>query len=203
MVWQPAMFGVLAVLLGCGLGVGQVKAQPLLPRSNAAASVTEETESEQPCKFTSYILYEADGKQGYLIVKAKIAYGHHIYSLTQPDASATKIEVAKNKDFEIAGVFRPSKAPHVDGDPQSPQRHEIHTEEVEFYLPIKLAVGVVPEDVVVNIRVNSQVCNDSNCVPISNKVLTAKYGDLLPPQDKRYQGQLTAPASESSPNRVK
>jgi Disulphide bond corrector protein DsbC len=200
---QPAVLGFYAVLLSCGLIVGQVTAQPLLPRSNTAASVNEDPESEEPCSFTSYILYEAGGKNGYLVVKAKIADGHHIYSLTQPDASATKIEVAKNKDFEIAGVFRPTKAPQVDGDPQSPKRHEIHFKEVEFYLPIKLAADVVPEDVVINVRVNGQVCSDSNCVPISNKVLTARYGALVSSQDKRYQGQNTSPSSDASPIRVK
>ncbi len=191
MVKQQTALWILGVLLSCGLEVDAATAQQLLPRPNTAASVPQEIESDEPCALTAYVLYEADGKNGYLVVKAKIAEGHHLYSLTQPGGSATKIEVAKNESFEIAGVFRPTKAPQVDGDPQSPGRHEIHAEEVEFYLPIKLTKGMIPNEVVINVRVNGQVCSDSTCVPISNKVLTAKYGDVMSLQDKRYQGQNT------------
>jgi hypothetical protein len=150
----------------------------------------------EPIVWTTRIVAQPDRQSGFLVVAAQLQPGFALYSLTHPGEAATKIEVARQPGFAIAGAFRPDRAPVVAEYGRGDAREEKHVETVEFYLPIKLAAGQIPEDLEIRVRVNGQACSDSSCVPVINKVMTAKFDEYLLRDDLRY-------ASESSGSTIR
>jgi hypothetical protein len=148
--------------------------QELLPRSNRDGFALGAEQARESLTWTARIESEADRQTAYLIVAAKIPAGGYLYSLTQPGPSATKIEIATNDQFKVAGAFRPNKAPVIEGDLESLGRTETHADEIEFHLPIQIVAGTDPEDLLIDVRINAQYCQENQCQPVSNRVLSAK-----------------------------
>ncbi|MBX3417355.1 MAG: hypothetical protein KF851_07110 [Pirellulaceae bacterium] len=148
--------------------------QELSPRSSRLGFATASQQDRENLTWTARIESETDRQTAYLIVAAKVPAGGYLYSLTQPGVSATKIEVATNERFRITGAFRPNKAPRIEGDPESEERAETHIEDIEFHLPIQIAAGIEPEDLAIDVRINAQFCQDDQCMPVNNRILTAK-----------------------------
>ena len=146
----------------------------------------------EPIAWTTRIVAQPDRQSGFLVVAAQLQPGFALYSLTHPGEAATKIEVARQPGFAIAGAFRPDRAPVVADYVGGTAREEKHVDTVEFYLPIKLAAGQIPEDLEIKVRVNGQACSDSSCVPVINKVMTAKFDEYLLRDDLRYASEANA-----------
>lgn len=172
--------------------------QPLIPKPSVSGdkpvvatmrdqflASTDLNADKDPFQFSAAIRCEQAGQPVYLVVTAKLAPGCHLYSLTQPDESATKLEVAVSELYRITGPFRPRQAPHVTGAGTATDPiQETYAELVEFVLPIELALGADLKKMNIDVRINGQVCqDDTSCQPIRNKIVTAKFSgfdsDLL------------------------
>ncbi len=170
---KPVSFLLIAFLL-TSLGFGTACGQSLLPKKSSLGAGSAQQPEKPPVQLSTRIECEADRRTAYLIVAAKIPPGGYLYSLTQPGPSATKLEIAMNDGFQVAGAFRPQQAPHVEGDPGADDRIETHHGDIEFHLPILITHGTNPEDLVIDVRINGQFCQDNQCHLIQDRVLSAK-----------------------------
>jgi hypothetical protein len=148
-----------------------------------AAQQPEVAESRQPVesaiRFVGRFLLERNTRSGYLILKAEIAEGNHIYSLTQKGSPPpTKIAVAESADFRIVGNFHADKRPSVvENDPIFNNRVEKHTRTVQFFVPLELADGVDPAAVLPELAFTGQVCSEKGvCIPFRNRRIAATFG---------------------------
>src|SRR5688572_17443874 len=123
-------------------------------------------------------------RRGTLSVRAEMAEGWHVYSLTQPSggALATKIKVPEVVDFRLLGPFQPDRQPHVrkpgDNNP-FPVNVEEHDEQVTWSAPIELTEGVKPEGLEIAVEVFYQVCKHE-CLT-KEKKLTARFAGYEQP----------------------
>ncbi len=152
--------------------------KPIVATPRDQFLVSTELEADKtPFHITAAIRCPQAGQQVHLVVTAKLVSGCHLYSLTQPDGSATKLEVAVSELYKITGPFRPRHAPHVTGagTPTDPIQ-ETYADLVEFILPIELAPGADLKQLSIDVRINGQVCqDDTSCQAIRNKIVTAKF----------------------------
>lgn len=125
------------------------------------------------------IVPAADG-QGYALkVKAEIAPGYHIYSLTQPAGGpiASRITLDKSDEFKLDGEFKPSVEPQVYPEAAFDNLMvESHEGELAWSAPIQLASGVDPAKLVIKGSLGYQACDASSCLPPSSVKFAATLG---------------------------
>lgn len=118
-------------------------------------------------KLSASILPATDSQPIRLAITATIDEGWHVYSVTQAKGGPrpTKLQLAESKDYQLAGDFTPSKAPvvHVYEDIWPDLNVEEHSGTVTWTAPLKLASGVNPSSLTVNLVAKGQVCNDELC----------------------------------------
>jgi hypothetical protein len=100
-----------------------------------------------------------------------------LYSLTQGDAIATKLEVAVNEAYRIVGPFRARQAPELAGAGTTADPiQEKHFGTVEFELPIEILPTVDWKQLSIDVRINGQVCQgEEACHMVRDKIVTAKF----------------------------
>ena len=115
-----------------------------------------------------------------LLIRAEIASGWHVYSLTQPPGgpSKTKIDVVPSSQYRLASEFRSWPAPTKTVDKQVwvGLTIEEHEGQVVWYAPIKLAEGVDPASLTIDGKVQMLACKQS-CVPVT-KSFSAREGAI-------------------------
>lgn len=136
-------------------------------------------------------------KQGKLSVKAEIAPGWHIYSLSQPDdgpqKSELKIEDTRRKDSKSAasftiGEFEPDSQPKRRKVPEFRVLVEEHEGEVTWTAPLSLTTNANPEQLPIKLLYSGQVCEDlGQCIPIFNRQVEVKFGGFIEPPRGEYR----------------
>lgn len=133
-------------------------------------------EGEKVTFEATYELHQHD-RSGRLQVKAKLAETWHMYSTSQPDGGPlpTSISVAST-EVEVTGPFTPNVRPDIsevevwEGIPI-----EEHHGTVIWTAPIRRVKEFEPDAVVLDVKVDGQVCTTAGaCVPI-NERFEAKF----------------------------
>jgi hypothetical protein len=161
----------MMLVVGISIFATDVFGQGLLPSPS-----TKQIESP-PYEFQARFFVDAVSKDGYIVVDAILGNGQYLYSLSQPEGLATKVEFSLGSDFEINGPLRPSTPPKItENDPVFGNRTEKYFEQIAFVLPIRQISETNPEKCRIDVRINGQVCSETGtCQLIRNKVISAKF----------------------------
>lgn len=120
---------------------------------------------------------DADGKQGRLHVRAKIAPSWHIYSTTQKPGGpvTTQIKVEPTTGVTVGSFSaddKPHTAPEAAFDNMLVETHEGH---VTWTAPLTFSAGTEPAKLEFKGAVFAQACSNS-CLPPQDYKFTAKKG---------------------------
>jgi suppressor for copper-sensitivity B len=123
---------------------------------------------------------EKGGRDGMLSVRAELAPNWHVYSITQPDdgpmRTQIKVPSAGAGQFEITGAFEPDQEPIIHPPKVFTVPSEEHSGKVTWTAPIRLAEGVDPSQLTIQVAFNGQVCEEEGvCIPINKPSLSAKF----------------------------
>ncbi len=136
-------------------------------------------------KLTGGFRLAAGGRDGELLVRAEIAPGWHVYSLSQPPGGPQKSELKLelSEAFSLAGPFRPDQAPHVKQyEVWAGVRVEEHTGKLTWSAPFRLNDGVSPEQLRIAVKFSGQVCKDDGvCIPLKKDLSLSFEGRYEPP----------------------
>ena len=131
-------------------------------------------ENQKPYKLSTRIHLEEGGTKGYLVVKVELSPSYFVYALKQSgEAPPTKLSVGETKQFKLSGDFAPDISPEVFDD-EYLGRVEKHAKEVQFFAPIEVASGVDVSKLQYDLSFRGQVCGESSCLPVKEK-LTGKF----------------------------
>jgi len=148
--------------------------------------------------FSGRFMIEKGSQRGILSVRAVLAPGFHIYSLTQPEEGPmrTTIDVVTDPpgQLEITRQFEPDKDPVLNPG-LYPKPTEEHSGQVMWTAHVKLKDGVVAEDIKIKAIINGQICNEA-CEPIENKRVNVLFGGHY--QQKKPTGEHRHPSSQST-----
>ena len=130
---------------------------------------------ESPLELESFIVPGTNMKPALLVVRAKMATGWHVYSLTQKPGGPPKTEIALRQSQVFSFIegegFRAEEKPEVriieDAWPDLPV--EEHYGRVTWVMPIKIADGVDPRTIEIQGELTKgQVCHDEDgCKPFA------------------------------------
>ena len=141
--------------------------------------------TSDPLTVESFIVPAKDERPAMLVIRAKMAAGWHVYSLTQKEGGPPKTEITLDKSnaFKLTGGFHPQEPPKVSEKPEAwPDLPiEEHYDEVTWVAPIQFSKGVDPETLTIKGELSDgQVCNDEQgCVQFGFALepkFTAKLG---------------------------
>jgi len=145
-----------------------------------------------------FLMLEKKPRSGVLSVRAVLAPGFHIYSVTQPDVGPmrTTIDVVTDppNQIKITRAFEPDKDPVLNAG-LYPEPTQEHHGQVIWSAHIELAEGVAPETLNITAVVNGQICKDS-CEPIENKRVRVAFGGHY--QQKKPAGDFKDPIAEAT-----
>ncbi len=148
--------------------------------------------------FSGKFMIEKGKRHGILSVRAVLAPGYHIYSLTQPAGGPlpTTIDVVTQPEnlVKITSGFEPDKDPVLNPG-LYPDPTEEHHGTVIWTARIELAEGVKPEELSVKAVVNGQICKTA-CEPIENRRVHVAYGGSY--EQKKPSGQFKNAMAEST-----
>jgi thiol:disulfide interchange protein DsbD len=139
-------------------------------------------------KVSARILVDHQKQEGILQIRADMADGWHIYSLTQKKPLlATKFKATDGKElkpekFEIVGKFFPDGKLEIEESDLYDVPLEYYSHQVIWSARIKLKAGAVPEELKLTGYVDGQVCNDAaGCVPVGKKngAFTASFVEYI------------------------
>lgn len=118
--------------------------------------------------------------QGVLMIRATPTPGWHFYSVTQLDGGpkASTLKLLENASVQLTGEFRPDRPPEIHRYDFYRVPVEEHPTTTEWSAPFRLAEGVDPASLVIQVRYDGQVCKGT-CIPISNRVLEARFAGYI------------------------
>ena len=197
----PRWWQCLAVLTLCSMAVGQEPDEPLpklnlldqlkVPGLSGGAVGGEVT-------FTGKFEIFEGGRDGRVAVTAEMLPTWHIYSVTQPQPGGTQrsvIKAANPEQVQITGDFQPDKPPEVKHYDFFEVPIEEHAGTVIWTAPIRLAEGVDPQGLTLELKFNGQVCEDKgSCIPINNRSIPAEFAGFVPPAETAAPQPATAAA---------
>jgi len=122
-----------------------------------------------------------DGREGVLEIQAALETGWHVYALTQEGGPGPSSITVKSTDkIEVLGPFQPDHAP---------ERRDVevfdvplleHYDKVTWTAPIRLAEGIDPKTVELDVRFDGTVCHDeSGCVPAMDTPVPVRFGGTI------------------------
>ena len=154
---------LLALVVGLLVG-SSVYAQDLFVRDSLGDLGSETLNNDDPVSFSGNFKIKTDTRLGVLNLQAEIADTWHVYSVTQKKGGIapirSTIKVAESEQFEVIGPFEPDSPPHVKDDVEGfDVPVEEHEGTVVWSAPIKLAKGVDPESLTIQVIFNGQTCN--------------------------------------------
>jgi suppressor for copper-sensitivity B len=132
---------------------------------------------------------------GRLFVRANLKPGWHLYSTTQPRGGPqpTVIRLAATDAVELTGSFQPDRDPRIHADPAFPGvRVEEFYDDVTWSAPIRLAAGVDPQTLTVQVVIDGQVCaTDGACLLVSDERVNAGFAGFYDPVEAtgRFEDQ--------------
>ncbi len=117
-------------------------------------------------------------REGTLSLTATSDPQWHVYSITQKDGGPqrSKITVVKSADFELVGDFKAEQPPAIHKYDYFDVPVEEHPGTVTWTAPIRLAEGVAPDRLVIQLEYSGQVCTEGgSCIPISKRPVEARF----------------------------
>lgn len=119
--------------------------------------------------------------EGEVTLTASIAFGYHIYSLTQVDGPGpSTITLTTNPNVKLAGSFEADTDPHVvENDPQFGVRVEQYEAVAIFSAPIEVTDVENPEDFTFELIYDGQVCDSNGCRLIEGEKVKVRFGGYL------------------------
>jgi suppressor for copper-sensitivity B len=123
----------------------------------------------------------ADSREGILQVHASMANDWHIYALSQKGGPGpSSITVQSADKIELLGSFQPDEAPEVREVAEFDVPLEEHYGEVTWTVPIRLAEGVDPQKVVLDVLFDGILCHDEKgCVPAMDVPVDVRFEGIL------------------------
>ncbi len=131
-----------------------------------------------PINLTARFHIEKAKRTGFLIVKAVVPKGSHIYSLNQTaPLSPTRLALSEMSEMRATGKFKADKESQViENDPIFETKVEQHSGTIQFYVPIEIASDVDPGRLKPVTIFSGQVCSDEGyCIPIQNQKVSAEF----------------------------
>jgi len=134
---------------------------------------------------TGQFQIERGSRAGRLAITATLDPHWHVYSITQKDGGPqrSELKVGESDRFQLRGPFQPDPPPKIKDFEYFDVPVEEHSESVTWTAPIQLADGTPPEDLVISVTFDGQVCEDGGrCIPIEGREIQALYaGSYEPP----------------------
>lgn len=133
----------------------------------------------------AYIQPASDKQPALLVIRAKIAEGHKIFSLTQKAGGPvkTKIKMDASESYKLS-EFRWLQEPKKYAEPSfNNMEVEVHQGVVTWYAPLEIAAEKALESLEIKGKVNMQVCNQNNCFAPRDYPFTATLSTSLAEQD--------------------
>ena len=185
------------------LNGGQVNAEfSLSPTSGVLG------EGDRAAKFEAGFTKPGPDRSARLFIVATLPPGSHTYSITQPPGGplATRIKV-KPSDGEFSiGKFETVGAPHIEHDEEAFPGIvlELHTDNVKWIAPIRLAPGVDPAKLTIEGAVNVQLCDAKGCAQPKDYPFSAKLRADVPAVSiaAAQSPPVVAPTAPPSPTMV-
>jgi hypothetical protein len=122
-----------------------------------------------------------DSREGLLQVHARIADGWHIYALSQKGGPGpSSITVQSADKIQLLGAFQPDEAPEVREVAEFDVPLEEHYGQVTWTAPIRLAEGVDPQTVVLDVLFDGILCHDEKgCIPAMDVPVAIRFEGIL------------------------
>jgi suppressor for copper-sensitivity B len=157
------------------------------------------TADGQQLQLKAWFTLEQGTRRGSLHLRAEMAPGWHVYSLTQPAGGTqpSSIKVQEQPSFRVTGPFQPDRPPRVKKVDLYPVPIEEHEGQVVWSAPLEVAEGVDPGSLAIELRYSGQVCSDQTCIPIFGEQVTAQLEGYTPPASRgsyrpaAHEAQLT------------
>ncbi len=133
----------------------------------------------------AHIQPASDKQPALLVIRAKIAEGHKIFSLTQKAGGPvkTKIKMDASENYKLS-EFRSLQEPKKYAEPSfNNMEVEVHQGIVTWYAPMEVATEKALESLEIKGKVNMQVCNQNNCFAPRDYPFTAKPAAKLAEQE--------------------
>ena len=131
---------------------------------------------------------KTNSRRGLLEVRANVAFGWHIYSVTQEPGgpTASNITVADSVQYQVIGGIKTLTDAVSHHDDTYGMMVEEHEGEAIWTIPIELAAGVDPENLNIELTYSGQACvTNGSCKPIAGITVSASF--------KGYQQDLDVP----------
>ena len=160
-----------------------------LPKLNGLSDFLNNPLMSQPTgptvQMSARYLVAATRKQGVLQVKASIAEGWHVYSLTQKPGGPTRSEItlANSDEYRLTGPFVPTSPPHVEiSDVFEGVEVESHEGVVYWEAPFEIIKPIDPATLSIRGFLKGQACKEACMMlgaPTTN--FAAEYAGVLGP----------------------
>jgi thiol:disulfide interchange protein len=128
-------------------------------------------------------------RRGRLTVRATLAPGWHVYTMTQKSGGPlpTQIEVEPSREIQILRPFVADRAPLLKNE-GFPVVSEMYEESVNWTAPFQVAEGVDLGQLPFKVKLNGQICHaQEGCVPIFGQAVPVKFaGEYEPPARGDY-----------------
>ncbi len=117
----------------------------------------------------------APGATTSITLKANIDDGWHIYAINQGPGgpTPTRITLAPEQPFTLAGALRASAPPRAEMDPSFGINVLTHEKSAAFVVPVRLDPSARSGIDTVHVNARYQACNASLCLPPQTAKLTA------------------------------
>jgi thiol:disulfide interchange protein len=135
-------------------------------------------------------------REGVLEIRADLAPDWHVYALDQKGGPGpAKIAINSPEKIELTGPFRADREPEV----REVEYFEVplreHYGQVVWTAPVRLAEGVDPENVQLEVEFQGQICSDEvGCKPMFGEPIPITFGGYLDGESAE-----PAPAGTESP----
>ena len=133
----------------------------------------------------AYIQSARDNQSALLVVRAKIADDHKIFSITQKAGGPvkTKIKLEPAETYRL-GEFRALQKPKKYPEPSfNNMEVEVHQGVATWYATLEPVAGEALETLEIKGKVNMQLCNQNNCFAPRDYPFVAKVAKSLTDQD--------------------
>jgi suppressor for copper-sensitivity B len=145
------------------------------------ADVGVSGEADRDWKLSGALKLREGSREGILQVHANIASGWHIYALTQKGGPGpSTITVRSSDQIGVLGPFQPDEAPEVREVAEFDVPLEEHYGEVTWTAPIRLAEGVDPQTVELDVVFDGILCHDQlGCMPLVDSPIAVRFEGML------------------------
>lgn len=140
-------------------------------------SLDASSDASQKLKLSGALKLREGSREGILQVTATMPDGWHIYALTQKGGPGPSSLTVKSVDkIELLGAFRPDEAPESREVAEFDVPLDEHYGTVTWTAPMRLAEGVDPQTVELEVSFDGILCHDTKgCVPAMDTPVVVSF----------------------------